>query len=355
MMGGESFGLGSRIMLSNLNMLKRPYKLNFAVTYRCNSRCTTCGIWRRKPSDELSAEEIELFSKNNPFFSWLNLTGGEPFLRKDLPEIAASFAENLSGLCLLNLTTNGLTPKPIESSMERIMALGIPRLMVVVSLDGCEEVHDRIRGIKGAWQKALETFRLLKALSENGNLTPFFGYTISRHNLGGFGETVRSAKERIPDLEPEDFHVNLFHSSPHYYANVGRLPRERVLSEISKIERVRPRLSPNPVSLIGRGYLRLAKRFVSEGRAPLPCKSLKASLFLDPSGNVYPCTIYGRRIGNVRDTAYDLSPILRSEEAKKAMESAGKDCPQCWTPCEAYQAMLGNVPRAFLSAWLTKN
>jgi hypothetical protein len=59
---------------------------------------------------------------------------------------------------------------------------------------------------------------------------------------------------------------------------------------------------------------------------------------------VYPCISYSRPLGRLRETGMRLDPIWNAA-ATSAVQSeiwAG-DCPQCWTACEAYQSILGNV------------
>ncbi|HDI02547.1 MAG TPA: radical SAM protein, partial [Candidatus Aenigmarchaeota archaeon] len=172
--------LGSKILLSNFSTLTEPYKLTFAITYKCNSRCVTCGIWKKKERNELTTEEIKrIFEHISP--AWVNLTGGEPFLRTDLREIA-SFAGKAY---MLNLTTNGILVDRILKVSEKISKLGFPKFVVVVSLDGPEKIHDKIRGVKGNWKKAVETFLGLKELErKRRNFKTFFGYTISKYNVG---------------------------------------------------------------------------------------------------------------------------------------------------------------------------
>ena len=80
--------------MSNFRRLKKPYKLNFAITMWCQSRCLTCNIWQIKPKDELTLDEIREFAKKNTSFRWVGLTGGEPFLRSDIVDIAKAFKES---------------------------------------------------------------------------------------------------------------------------------------------------------------------------------------------------------------------------------------------------------------------
>lgn len=353
----NELSLVKKSILTNFNALKEPYKLTFAITYRCNSRCKTCGIWKKKSSNELGLDEVENFAKKSNFFSWVNLTGGEPFLRNDIVDIAETFLKNSKALYILNTTTNGYLPDRVFEKTQEMLSLNIPRCIVVISLDGYRELHERIRGVRGSWEKAMESFKLLKILSaKNKNFQTFFGYTISPLNLGKFNETFLSVKEIIPEIEPKDFHVNLFHSSEHYFANSGNkisLESEagKTLADLSLIEELRNNGSITPAnfvqSFLEKKYVELAKDFIKNSKTPLPCKVLQSSVFLDPYGNVFPCTVFNRLLGNIRDNKYELKKVIETDEVKELIERIQKlECPNCWTPCEAYQTILGNLVKA---------
>jgi hypothetical protein len=94
-------GLGMTALKSNFRTLKKPYKLNFAVTYWCQSRCLTCNIWQMKPKGELNIDEIRSFASKNPVLQMDRATGGEVFMRSDLVEIARAFSESSKHLYIL--------------------------------------------------------------------------------------------------------------------------------------------------------------------------------------------------------------------------------------------------------------
>ena len=103
------------------------------------------------------------------------------------------------------------------------------------------------------------------------------------------------------------------------------------------------------VDFLEHKYLKFAEDWVKTGKSPLPCKALNSSCFIDAQGNVYPCLIWSKKIGNVKDFDYDLKKIWQLDEAKKAQKMAQNlKCPQCWTPCEAYQTILGNISKTAL-------
>src|SRR5690348_10391754 len=80
-------GLGLSLLRAHAGRLPRPLKINLCVTYWCQYRCKTCNIWRRRPTDELATEELLAFVAHNRGTRWLDVTGGEIFLRPDLGDI----------------------------------------------------------------------------------------------------------------------------------------------------------------------------------------------------------------------------------------------------------------------------
>jgi len=332
------------IILSNFN-LSKPYKLTFAITYKCNYRCLHCNIWKKKPTNELTCDEIGEFSRKYPYFKWFNLTGGEPFLRTDIVDIIKTLKENSHSPFLFNTTTNGFNPSYIYEKVREIVSLKMPRAIVVVSLDGYKELHEKIRGIKGSFDKALETFMLLKNLSkEFKNFSTYFGYTISHFNVGNFLRTFFEVKKFIKDLNLNDFHVNVYHTSQHYYGNVEEMKEKgEIEKEIARIISLKTIRKLKPVNFLDNLYLKRVLEYLKTGKTPFPCKALTSSVFIDSFGNVYPCTIFGIKIGNLRESNYDLEKILNSERTKLIKMKIRKlMCPNCWTPCEAYQTILGN-------------
>jgi hypothetical protein len=83
------------------------------------------------------------------------------------------------------------------------------------------------------------------------------------------------------------------------------------------------------------------------------CYMLRSFCFRDPQGNVYPYSMYDRRIANLRDHDYDLRAVWDLPEAGQLQRPIWQfDCPQCWTPCEAHPALLGRALRTIGSLWV---
>ncbi|MFH0961272.1 MAG: radical SAM protein [archaeon] len=338
--------LGAEALKSNFQRPPFPFKLTFAVTYRCNSRCATCSIWRRKSKDELSLREMEKFFSENRGFRWVAITGGEPFLRKDLFGICKAMSRT-NPLSVVTITTNGLLPGRVVKETKRILRLRIPRLILTLSCDGPGPVHDRIRGVPGNFEKLCGIYSSLRGL-QNENFRIFFGFTLSFLNSDQFEPLFSELNSRFPEISYDRIHANVFHYSPHFYMN-RRIPgswkkkTERAIGEI--LEKRRFSLL-DPLGFLERKYLEGSVEYLRTGKSPLPCKACSASLFLDPQGTLYPCTIWDRKLGNIRKDPR-ISSLWNSEFAKETAKAAEKlDCPNCWTPCEAYQTISGNFLRA---------
>ena len=348
--------LAKRVLLSNVKRLAFPYKLTFAITYRCNSRCKTCNIWKRRVTNELSKEEIKRFSQKSNEFMWIDLTGGEPSLRKDLVDICEAVYRYNEKLVLLHFPTNGYLTKKIVGDVNAIRGMDSgSKLVITVSIDGDERLNDEIRGVKGAWKRQIETFVRLREIE---GVTPVFGMTLSPFNFDKFEMTFKSVKQVLPWVTVEDFHISLMNYSDVFYDNMEQknliadpMEKRRVIEGILRSTELYTCWSgtpKDPRALLENLFLKRAKSYFKTGRTPLPCHALKSSCFIDPTGEVYPCITFNRPLGNLRDSDYDLRRIWHSEKAKGLQKKIWDlKCPQCWTGCDGYQTIMGNLIHLF--------
>ena len=138
---------------------KKPVHLILYVTSRCNLKCRTCFVdFNRSKAKELELEEIEKISTHFKKLLWLDIGGGEPFLRKDLPDICALFNTNS-----ISIPTNGFAPTQIYEATKRIKSMTKAEVTLSVSIDGFEETNDYIRE-RGYFAKSLETAKQLKTI-----------------------------------------------------------------------------------------------------------------------------------------------------------------------------------------------
>jgi MoaA/NifB/PqqE/SkfB family radical SAM enzyme len=164
-----------------------PSKLNFNITSRCNSQCRTCNVWtayRQNPGkaqDELTEDEIKrLLGRPGLPVSWLAITGGEPFLRKDFGQILLYIINNCTSIKLLTVPSNGLDNNKIVSCLEKIKDQKRLLIYISFSLDGPPGVHDSVRGIKNGYTKTWDTYNeVRKLVAGNKNFHVGFETTLS--------------------------------------------------------------------------------------------------------------------------------------------------------------------------------
>ena len=347
----------SQALRSHRGRLGQPFKITFAVTYACQSGCKHCNIWKRKPSGELTVSEIRKIFRSVPALSWVDLTGGEPFLRPDLEEITEAVLQECPNLALLHLPTNGLESERIERGVHTILAQGPRRLILTVSCDGPPELNVALRGHPEAWTASLDTFQRLRSL-RSSRFDVLLGATLSADNVSEAHRIYSEAKKVIPTLQREDIHWNLAQESPHYYGNDQQLDPGRNIAQLKKMRQLAGDdepvgLSPrkiaahwNPMRAVDRSYRAHLAAFLDTQRSPVACRSLHSTAFLDPMGVLYPCITWDNPLGNLRENNYDLRRLWSDDKVSAtAKEVRSGNCPQCWTPCEAVPALLGDLPR----------
>lgn len=339
--------LAQKSFISNFKALDFPMKLNFLLTFKCNARCIMCNIWKKKDAPEFSLHEVEAFFSKSNKFSWLDLSGGEIFIRNDIVDVINIITKYCRDLYLLHFATNGFLPGKIVPAMENILRFNPRKLLMTVSLDGDKDIHEEMRGIPGSFEKTLQTFKELRKMN-NKKFKVFLGMTLTERNVDTLEESFRYVKCIIKDLEYNEFHLNIAQKSSHYYDNlhINSPDTDLIYNTIQNFRKNRSLHFFSPVDYLENRYRKLSKTFLETSRCPLPCQALSTSCFISPSGDVYPCTMYDRSIGNIRDYNYDLKEMLLSEEAKMVKDEIDKGiCPHCWTPCEAYQTIIANFLR----------
>ncbi|MCW4051468.1 MAG: radical SAM protein [Candidatus Bathyarchaeota archaeon] len=311
---------------------------NFAVTNQCNGKCNMCNIWKMEPTENTDIDKITGFFHENKDslrgVKFIQLTGGEPFLRDDLPDIASVVHETMPG-CMIWLPTNGLLPeKIIEITQQTLIRNDDIRLGVTVSLDGEGEYHDIQRGIDGSFKLAMKTLMELKKVKK---------YFPNLHLSTGFTLTASNYKQ-APLIQKRtyrhgaDFSVRPVNISEHYYQNLGD-KRVLDLEDLNSIIKQMAYSVQKEKGILGGlttlAYLQGVHEFLNEGRT-LACSAASESIYIDSAGDVYPCIVMNHLLGNIYENS--LKEILASEETKKARIIISElKCPTCWLECDAYR------------------
>ncbi len=340
----QAMAAGS-LVRANFQRLAAPLKVNLCLTYRCQYRCRTCNIWQRRPSDELTTDEVRRFVAGNRGIRWLDVTGGEIFLRPDLAELFDAIAGTWDELAVVHFATNGFLTDRIVDLTARLAARTRARVVATVSVDGDEPLNDAIRGVRGGYRRQIATFRALRRVP---GVEAFFGMTLSKHNVDRVEDTLRACQRECPGLGIEDVHLNVAQRSAHYYGNEDAdlaAPSAETRAALSAYRRMR-RVPRSASAWVESRYLGHLDRYLATGATPMRCHALRSSCFINPAGDVFPCITDERKLGSLRATDMQLAPIWSSAAARETQRGiwAG-ECPQCWTACEAYHTILGNLVR----------
>lgn len=315
-----------------------PTRVVMDLTRRCNLRCAMCHTWAIEPGHELSADEVRHILAQMPHLGWLDLTGGELFLRRDALELIEAVCA-VPSLRVLHFPTNGWFTARIVAAVERVRELRPDvDLLITVSIDGPPALHDRIRGREGSFERAIDTFQRLRSLS---GVQTYLGTTIIADNAEAIDDLEDELRRRIPDFRSAEWHWNWMQTSQHFFQN-GDLPAGPRPAAGALVRRhIRRRgLPTNPVAAMELAFL-VNLEFYQRGEPTgIVCQALRSTAFISPEGDLYPCHVYDRPLGNLRERS--LSEIWSSPEtlaARADIERLG--CGGCFTPCEAYPALAG--------------
>jgi MoaA/NifB/PqqE/SkfB family radical SAM enzyme len=328
--------------------LTLPVNITVSVSYRCNSRCKTCNVWLL-PNDDFTVEEYDrTFRSLGRAPYWFTFSGGEPTLRKDLPEIVASAYEHCRP-GIINIPTNGIQDGVIPGRIARIVeAAPDSQVIVNLSLDGVGENHDAVRGVKGNFERAMRTYQGLKALQKDArNLTIGIHTVLSNFNIDWFPELCAFVQTELrPDqfiteiaeerVELDTVGLGITPPVEKYAVAIDTLVaslREQELAGVSKVTQA-----------FRKQYYQLVKRTLREHRQIVPCMAGIASAQIAPNGDVWTCCIRAESMGNLRDHDYDFGRVWRLPRADDLRRSIKAG--ECYCPLAnaAYTNMLTHVP-----------
>lgn len=180
-----------------------PRAMHFISTHRCNARCVMCGIWKETGTrgHELSPDGLDRILADRLFsqMEYVGISGGEPFVRDDLPELCDAVLRRCSLIKRLSLTTNGLLTRRMHETLpeiaDRTRAAGA-LLDVSVSVHGLGETLDAIYGVEGAFGKIERTIEMLVRLRDADRLSFSLNCVVLAGNLAEAEELRRWASDR---------------------------------------------------------------------------------------------------------------------------------------------------------------
>lgn len=331
-------------LLNFANGMFRPLQLESVflfVTSTCNSLCRTCFYWDELNSNrDLSFEQLETVSATAPQFHKLWISGGEPFLRKELAEIIELFYRN-NGVRHVNLPTNGLLPEKIEVVIDQVLTR-CPELTIDLnfSLDGLANTHDTIRGVPNNFEKTLATIAMAAA--------KWRGIQRLRRNVvtcitsENYTELVDLARTIASDTQ----------SDGHYFEVIRGEPMDAALKRLTvpELKALHRRLMPfhvhyadklfsavpQPARAFAKAYyLGMVKfhfdlheqNFSGPQAWPMACTAGSTTIVIDHDGHFRACEMRSK-LGRLQDFEFNLTAALQSEAMQQ--EIAAIPTANCW-------------------------
>lgn len=318
-----------------------PTELQINITYRCNSRCEMCHIWKMKPRNELTFAQWKKIMRD-PIFSSierLSIAGGEPTLHPGLIKLTKLFMDSMPRLQTISLITNGLASALAVPYVQKLAFLSQERginLAIAVSLDGIGKMHDALRGEPGAFKKTSATILKLKSLQPKFKFWLSVVCMICRKNLYHLKEVEEWSRRNKVDLH---FQLVGFHET--YVQNMDKKNKLDFRDEDKKyLHSILKKLSlkcswKNVEAYFWRDMYRMYKNRVLRST---PCSFLLDAFVLDSFGDVYYC-LSERKIGNCRRKKSVSEIYYDSENLKFRRWMAENVCGRCNSLCFAYSAI----------------
>ena len=336
-----------------------PINYTLSLTYACNSRCETCNIYEKK-ADNLKVEEYDkIFKKIGRSPYWITLSGGEPFLRKDIVDICKVLYDR-SKPAIINIPSNGiLTDKIVNNVWDIAAYCRKTQLVINLSIDGIGEQHNRIRNVPDNYEKVMATYKGLKELNLE-NLSIGIHTVISKFNVDSFASIANTLLQLQPDsyiTEIAEERVELgtmgaeitpdpleYRSAIDFLIHRIKNRKFKGFSKITQAFRIE--------------YYNLVKQILRDKTQVIPCYSGIASVQIAPDGDVWSCCIKAESMGNLRDYNYNFKRIWRSREMERERRSIKRKECHCPLANAAYTNMLMDIPtlwrvfyRSFLRWW----
>ncbi|MDH7482356.1 MAG: radical SAM protein [Armatimonadota bacterium] len=304
------------------------------ATYRCNARCHMCNTWQfpTSPEQEMDPKYYERF----PRLKFLNITGGEPFLREDLEEIVNIVKPKCDRICI---STNGYFTDRIVALAKKFKGdIGIR-----ISIEGLPAANDELRGIKDGFDHGLRTLLQLKRM---GMKDIGFGITVSDRNAKDLLELYELAKH----LKVE-FATAIVHNSYYFHKFDNEITKKEEITE-SFTELIRELFKTKRLKNWYRAYFNHGIiNYVNGGKRLLPCNMGTDVFLCEPWGDIKPCNVLDEVMGNIKEQTFEeiwASP--RAEEVRKMARNCRK---RCW--------MIGSVApeikkrKWYVLKWILKN
>lgn len=331
----------------------RPLNLTFSVTYRCNARCQTCNVWKKRVDDLTLDEYKALFDNLGSSLYWATFSGGEPFIRPDLIDIVTACYDRCKP-GIITIPTNGLLRTRILDGVKRLSRHARDsKIIINFSLDGIGDRHDELRGVPGNYAKVREVYRELKAAG-HPNVTVGIHTVVSKFNIqeipalrnhvrAEFGPDSFITEVAEERLELDTMGLDITPAADDYATVVEDLLTDMDTTPGTGFTTV--------VQAFRRQYYQIAHRTLKEQRQVLPCYAGLSSAQVAPNGDVWTCCTRAESMGNLRQTGFNFNKVWTSKRADELRGSIRNG--ECFCPLAnaAYSSMLCDPPSMMRVGW----
>lgn len=300
--------------------LSAPYRMDLALTYRCNNRCVHCYAGGPRETEELKTRQWfrvidRLFRVGIPHVTF---TGGEPTLREDLPQLIRHAEE--TGL-VSGLVTNGRRLRDARY-VDGLVEAGIDHIQITLESHRAE-VHDRITGVPGSWEESVQGLK-------NAIATPIYtivNITLNQYNAKDIAETI----DFLHNLGLNQFACN----SLIYSGKAPEVAGDFALNEadleplLTEIKSHADALGMDfiwytPTQYCVTNPLKLELGIKS-------CSACRINMCVEPTGDVIPCQSYFKQLGNILTDDWKKiwnHPLCRQIRERKYAPEKCRECPQ---------------------------
>jgi MoaA/NifB/PqqE/SkfB family radical SAM enzyme len=331
-----------------------PVSLVHFITNRCNARCSFCFIDfdnKKTFQNELNLDQIDKLTKNlGSSLINVSFTGGEPFGRKDIVEIAKSYIKN-STIESIYITTNGSLPKRVENFIEEINKFDDSiELNFQISIDHFPERHDKIRKIKGLFEQAIKTYKLIRNFNIK-NVNSSVAITVSKENCNEIKEIhdylynecdvkyLKAILVRDEGVYKTDDKNKNDISKAYDWLTIKIIENQNIHNGNYNNHSLQGKIH-NQKDLIA---IKLIKQTVKENKFISPCHASSLFGVITAQGDVYPCEILeDKKIGSLLDYDMNFMSLWNSKINKDLRKSIIKDKCFCTYECGMSFNILGN-------------
>ncbi len=326
-----------------------PFLIVF-INSICNLTCEHCFYWKDlNKRNDLTFEEFESLSRDLGAIEVLNLSGGEPFIRKEFAEICTLFIRN-NGVKQIYVPTNGYFTEKTEVAIRKVLEnKDITLFVAELSLDGMPEYHNKFRGNAKSFENAMETYEMLVRLQQEDPRLRIHANTVAMsENMEEIRQLAAYLHERCPKMEHQNLAVirgdrknpslvgPALQAYSELYQHVSRVWRDREVGRFGNS--VEPMLQWAKLQT-----MRTESQFI-------PCKAGILSGVIYANGDVSVCETH-QPLGNLRESRFfDLWDSVEAQTLRQQI--AAKQC-YCTTevfmwPSIVFQPV--QLTRAFVGA-----